>query len=72
MRNEIFLTDISAIMAQTWYNAIHRLKKVVYWSNIALSDCAFKLIQNGAIFDKYEKDITFFSKKNRFSILTFI
>ena len=32
-------------------NAIHRLEQVVYWSSIAISDCALKLVQSGAILD---------------------
>ena len=44
MRNEIFLTDISAIMAQIWYDAIHRLKQVVYCSNCTPADCALKFV----------------------------
>ena len=51
MRNKIFLTDISEIMAQTFYDDIHRQKQVVYWSNITPSDCALKLVQYGAILD---------------------
>ena len=60
MRNEILLTEISTIMAQTWCNAIRRLKQVVYWLNIAPSDCALKLVQYGAILDYFEKYITLF------------
>ena len=51
MRNQICWTDISEIMAQTWYNAIYCLKHVIYWWNIALSDCALKLVQYGAILE---------------------
>ena len=72
MRNENFMTGISAIMTQTCYNAIHRRKQVVYWSNIAPPDCASKLVQYGAILDESKKDVTLFSKKNKFFILTFI
>ena len=42
----ILLTDISAMTAETCYSAIHRLKQVIRWSNIASSDFVLKFVAN--------------------------
>ena len=68
---DVFLTDIWAIMAQTWYSAIRRLKQVVRWSNIASSDSALKFLWYRAILDQAEKDITLFSKRDITNVLHF-